>query len=128
MGRHTGCEDLDAGRWGAGGRRAGPGRRLGADVPDHPSTSPSLRFGPSQADFADDPDELEDPDDPDDPDELDPAVEGLEPELLPESDELFVSVLVLVDSPEPFDSPEPDSADAEAFSELAPLPARASLR
>jgi hypothetical protein len=120
VGRHTGCEDLDADRWGAGGRQVGPGRRLGVDVPDHRSSLPS-----PQADFADDPDELEDPDD---PDELDPAVEELEPELLAESDELFVSVLVLVDSLEPFDSPEPDSADAEAFSEFAPEPLRASLR
>ncbi|MFC4836530.1 hypothetical protein [Actinomycetospora chibensis] len=99
------------------------GVRQVRDVGSGPTSRTTPR--PSQADFADDPEELEEPDD---PDELDPAVEELEPELLPESDALFVSVLVLVDSPEPFGSPEPDSADAEAFSELAPEPARASLR
>lgn len=123
MGRHTGCEDLDAGRWGAGGRRAGPGCRLGVDVPDHPSIPLA-----AQADFADDPDELEDPDELDEPE---PAVDDPELELLPESDELvdsvFVSLLVSL-----FDSPEPDDDSAEAFSEpepeFAPDPARASLR
>jgi hypothetical protein len=111
----------------AAGERVGVGqvRDVGSGSMSRTTPRPlPSDFGP-QADFADDPDE---PEDPDDPDELDPAVAELEPELLPESDELFVSVLVLVDSPEPFDSPEPDSADAEAFSEFAPFPARASLR
>jgi hypothetical protein len=137
VGRHTGGEDLDADRWGAGGRRAGPGCRLGVDVPDHPSILSAARFfrplDPSgrsilQADFADDPDELEDPDELDEPE---PAVDDPELELLPESDELldsvFVSLLVSL-----FDSPEPDDDSAEAFSEpeppFAPDPARASLR
>ena len=115
----------------AAGERVGVGwvRDVGSGPMSR--TTPRLFTGEvraAQADFADDPDELEEPDD---PDELDPALEEPEepePELLPESDELFVSVVELVDSPEPFESPEPDSADAEAFSVFAPDPSRASLR
>ena len=126
LGRQYRVRGPDAGRWGAGGRRAGPGRRLGVGVPDPPRLSPPLglalrptsRTIPSSSTSPTDPDELEEPERPRSSRRTARLRAGL----------ALRRGLVLVPLPVALRLARAESVDAEASSEPSRRPARASLR